>query len=61
MTLQAARWLGRERILWDCLEDGKLMVWLNQILRRVGPKTGGGMQQIAVGVDSWGNKSCDTE
>jgi hypothetical protein len=26
----------RERILWDYLEDGKLMVRLNQIMRRVG-------------------------
>ena len=25
----------RERILWDYLEDGKLMVRLNQIMRRV--------------------------
>jgi len=61
MTLQAARWLGRERILWDCLEDGKLMVRLNQIMRRVGQKTGGGTQEIVVRADSWGNKSCDTE
>ena len=26
----------RERVLWDYLEDGKLMVRLNQVMRRVG-------------------------
>jgi hypothetical protein len=34
----AAMFLGfrRERVLWDYLEDGKLLVRLNQVMRRVG-------------------------
>jgi len=30
------RAIGRERFLWDYLNDGRLMVRLNQVLRRVG-------------------------
>ena len=26
----------RERVLWDYLEDGKLLVRLNQVMRRLG-------------------------